>query len=232
MTSRVILARLIQGAALVSLGLLAGCETNRDSVVVGSIPDDYRTNHPIVIKERDQVLDLPVGASEHGMTDVQRVRFDGFIANYDRKSAPVLTVMAPAGGLNHVAAAQAARELGYRAQKRGVPPGRIAVTSYQAPSADSAPPIRIVYAAMRAGVEKCGRWPADLNSNLENKHYANFGCASQNNLAMQVANPADLLGPRQPSEIDAENRSEVIEAYRKREISGELTGNSEVDINF
>ncbi|MBE7183158.1 MAG: CpaD family pilus assembly protein [Methylobacterium mesophilicum] len=232
MASRAFLARLIQGAALVSLAALAGCETNRDSVVVGSIPDDYRTNHPIIIKERDQVLDLPVGASEHGMTQVQRVRFDGFIANYDRETAPVLTVMAPSGGLNHVAAQQAARELGYRAQKRGVPPGRIAVTSYPAPAADTSPPIRIVYAAMRAGVEKCGRWPADLNSNLENKNYANFGCASQNNLAMQVANPADLLGPRQQTEIDAENRSVAIDRYRNGTRSLLFRGQSEVDTDF
>ena len=30
--------------------MLAGCAT-RDHVVVGAVPDDYRTNHPIVIGE-------------------------------------------------------------------------------------------------------------------------------------------------------------------------------------
>ena len=49
---------------------------------------------------------------------------------------------------------------------------------------------------MRAQTDKCGRWPEDILETSENKHYANFGCSYQNNLAAQIANPADLLGPR------------------------------------
>jgi hypothetical protein len=34
--------------------------------------------------------------------------------------------------------------------------------------------------AMTASTGKCGRWPDDLLATTsENKHYANFGCASQ-----------------------------------------------------
>ena len=60
-----------------------------------------------------------------------------------------------------------------------------------------------------------GRWPEDMLANTtDNKHYANFGCASQNNLAAQIANPGDLIAPRGMTSIDAERRSVVIEAYR------------------
>ena len=38
-----------------------------------------------------------------------------------------------------------------------------------------------------------------------------------------------LLGPRKQTEIDAENRSKVIDVYRQRGVSGEFRGNSEVD---
>ena len=70
---------------------------------------------------------------------------------------------------------------------------------------------------MRAQTDKCGRWPEDiLQNSAENKHYANFGCSYQNNLAAQIANPADLLGPRKQSPIDAERRSNVIDEYRRR----------------
>ena len=48
----------------------------------------------------------------------------------------------------------------------------------------------------------------------ENKHYANFGCSYQNNVAAQIANPADLLGPRKQTPIDAANRSAVIDDYQ------------------
>lgn len=62
----------------------------------------------------------------------------------------------------------------------------------------------------------CGRWPADMLENTDNKHWANFGCSYQNNMAAQIANPADLLGPRRPAEIDTERRSVSIDDYRAR----------------
>ena len=66
-------------------------------------------------------------------------------------------------------------------------------------SHDDGSPIRVSYPDMRAAVAgKCGRWPDDILNHAENKHYANFGCSYQNNLAAQVANPADFLGPRRP----------------------------------
>jgi pilus assembly protein CpaD len=53
-------------------------------------------------------------------------------------------------------------------------------------------------------------------SDSENKNYKNFGCAYQNNLAAMVANPMDLLGPRQTGPIDAADRDKVISDYRTR----------------
>lgn len=216
--------------ALAAFALLGACSTaERHSLHIGATPDDYRTNHPIVIGERDQVLDLPVGSSERGLTGLQKARFDGFLANYDRSAAPVLTIVAPVGAANETAASHLARDLVGRARIKGVPSSRIALSSYGADASESGPPVRVVFTAMRAFTDKCGRWPDDLANHAENKHWANFGCSAQNNLAAQVANPADLLGPRQPSEIDAENRSEVIEAYRKREITGDFIDKAEID---
>ena len=48
----------IGSAAMTALG---GCAAlKRDHVTVGSVPQDYRTNHPITIAEREAVYDLPV----------------------------------------------------------------------------------------------------------------------------------------------------------------------------
>ncbi|MEP6563987.1 MAG: CpaD family pilus assembly lipoprotein, partial [Mesorhizobium sp.] len=105
----------------------------------------------------------------------------------------------------------------------------IVVVSYQAGSSETSAPVRVSYIAVRAQTDKCGRWPDDLTETSENKHYADFGCSYQNNLAAQMANPADLLGPRKSSDIDAENRGAVIDKYRSRGISDEFLGNSEVE---
>ena len=45
--------------------------------------------------------------------------------------------------------------------------------------------------------------------------YPNFGCATQRNLAVQVANPADLLTPRTMQPGSAERRDTVWDAYVK-----------------
>lgn len=200
--------------ALAAAALLAGCATQRDSITVGAIPDDYRTNHPIVIAEKRMTLDLPVGASDRGVTKIQKVALEGFLAGYDRSAAPVLTIMTPVGSANELAATMASRDFVRLARKAGVPAERVMPTQYQAESIEISSPVRIAYIAMRAQTDQCGRWPEDILDSSENKHYANFGCSYQNNLAAQIANPADLLGPRKPSPIDAENRNVVIDNYR------------------
>ncbi|AZO59823.1 MAG: pilus assembly protein CpaD [Mesorhizobium sp.] len=208
---------------------LTGCANfHRDSVTVGSIPDDYRTNHPIVIAEKNQKIDLPVGAGDRGMTASQRDTLLGFLDGYDRSAAPALTIAAPVGSANQAAAQAASRDFARLAMAAGVKRNNIIMTSYQSAVPEASAPVRVAFVAVRAQTDKCGRWPEDLTETSENKHYADFGCSYQNNLAAQMANPNDLLGPRKQSDIDAENRGAVIDVYRARGISDEFLGNSEV----
>jgi pilus assembly protein CpaD len=199
--------------AVTAAMLLAGC-ANRDSITVGAIPDDYRTNHPIIVSEKEQSVDVPVAATDRGVTRTQRVAVEGFIADYDRSAAAPVSILVPAGSANEVAANHVAQDLVGLLKRNGVPRSRIALSTYQADSSEISAPIRVSYVAMKAHTDRCGRWPDDLTNTSENKHYANFGCSYQNNLAAQIANPADLLGPRKPGEIDAERRNTVIDDYR------------------
>lgn len=201
-------------AAAAAATLLAGC-AKRDSITVGSVPDDYRTNHPIVIGEKQRTLDLPVASSDRGITQAQKIQLEGFLHNYDRSSAPVVQVLVPSGSANSVAASHAASGFVTVLRANGVPDGRIAVQHYQADAAETTAPIRVSYNAMQAQTGKCGRWPEDILNNAENKHYANFGCSYQNNLAAQIANPSDLLGPRKPTTIDAGKRGVAIETWQQ-----------------
>lgn len=199
--------------AVAAVALLSGC-AKRDSITVGAVPDDYRTNHPIIIAEKEQTLDLPVGASDRGATGSQRASLEGFLAGYDKSAAPVLNIIAPSGSANGVAAADAAHDFARIARQNGVPASRIMIASYQAAPEEVSAPVRVSFAAMRAQTDKCGRWPDDLLQTSENKHYANFGCSYQNNVAAQIANPADLLGPRKQTPIDPANRGVVIDDYQ------------------
>jgi pilus assembly protein CpaD len=214
--------------AVAVAALLAGC-ANRDSITVGAVPDDYRTNHPIVIAEKNQKIDLPVGAGDRGMTGSQRDTLLGFLDGYDKSAAPTLTISIPSGSANEIAATAAGRDFARLAIASGISRNRIVITTYQSASAEASAPIRVAYVSVKAQTDRCGRWPEDLMQTSENKHYADFGCSYQNNLAAQIANPTDLLGPRKQSDIDAENRGAVIDVYRERGISDEFLGNSEVE---
>lgn len=216
--------------AAIALALLSGCAASRtDSVVVGAIPDDYRTNHPISIAEREETIDIPVSSRSRQLSPQQRALLDGFMQGYDRTSASTVKILVPAGSANEIAAVDVASDMAALMRRRGVDGRNIAILSYRADVGETAAPIRVTYTALRASTGRCGRWPGDLNDNAENRHYANFGCSYQNNLAAQVANPADFLGPRRSGDIDAENRAEAIGRYQRGDVAGEFRGNSEVN---
>ena len=66
---------------------------------------------------------------------------------------------------------------------------------------------------------KCGEWPADIASGSsaegwQNRPYYNLGCATQSNLAAQVADPVDLVRPRQEDPSDVAMRTRAISAVR------------------
>ena len=212
----------------VTAAVLTGC-AQRDSIKVGSVPDDYRTNHPITVSEQEEKIDLPVGVGDHAMSRVQRVALNGYMAHYDAGAGSPITILYPAGTANAAAASLVAADIARHIHRSGISSGQVLSMPYETGSADASPPIRVSYRRMKASTGQCGRWPEDLLRTTENKHYANFGCAYQNNLAAQIANPADLLGPRAPGDIDAENRGDALDEYKAREVSGNFRDNSEVD---
>jgi len=197
--------------ALLAVVMLAGCAQKRD--VTGAIPDDYRTNHPIVISEKEQVADIPVGHADTRLSITQRSIVEHAAANYRSNGSGVIHILIPDGSPNERAAAKLRGDIAATLRKNGVKPFNISSERYKAGPEESAP-IRLSYSAMTASTNTCGQWPKDLLETAENRHYANFGCASQNNFAAQLANPADLLGPRATSPIDAERRIVVIDDYR------------------
>jgi pilus assembly protein CpaD len=196
---------------------LPGCGTwfqNRHHIEVGSIPDDYRTNHPISISEQEEHLDVVVGATDKSISIAQRQVIQGFVAQYMANGSGPVQIMLPSDGLNAAAARRVQPDIMSALRKGGVSAGQIVTVSYAPPTSDGAHPVRIAYRALAASTTPCGKWPEDLSKNSENKHYANFGCAYQNNMAAMIANPADLLGPRATTQIDPANRAAVIGEYQ------------------
>ncbi len=199
-----------------SASLMSGCAlVKRDHIEVGSIPDDYRTNHPIVVGEATDSIDIAVAYNDYRMTRGQRDAVDGFMYRYDHSANPPVVILAPSGAANSTAATNVASDIAAFLRRTGV--HNVEIQHYAANAPEVSAPIRVSYTSIRATTDKCGRWPDDMLKNSENKHWANFGCSYQNNLAAQVANPNDLVGPRRPGEIDAENRSVSIDEYQTKD---------------
>jgi pilus assembly protein CpaD len=204
---------------VVSALLLSGCGNSQ--LTTGSIPDDYRTRHPVVLAEGEHTLDIPVASGDVRLSIGMKDTVKGFAQNFVSSPAGVVQIQVPHGSYNSGAAQHLAGDIRRTLTANGIRADRILMSSYAASPNGDAAPIRLTYATTKAMTSPCGEWPADLSDNtFGNRNWYNFGCASQNNLAAQVANPTDLIAPRGMTPIDATQRAKVISDYR-----GEKTTN-------
>lgn len=208
--------RLTALALIASSALLGGCASySRDHVIVGSVPDDYRTRHPIVVHSDERTEDLIVTANASTLSYRDRSLVSNFGAQFRKSGSAKMAILVPIGAANENAAKRISAQAKSVLTHEGVSPARISVQYYDASSHGDAATVRLVYLGVTAEVAgKCGAWNEDILETQENRNYANFGCATQKNLAAMVANPEDLVGPRAPSEIDAPRRTNVIDDWR------------------
>ncbi len=208
--------RILLGSVLLGAAALTGCGSMKDQMSTSAIPDDYRTRHPIMLSEVEHTLDVPIASGDRKLTLGVQDSIAGFAADYLSASTGTIQIMVPHGSPNSGAASAMRKQIRQVLTTRGVPANRIIETSYQADASSNAAPVRISYVAVTATTNPCGEWPEDLQNNtFSNKNYHNFGCATQSNLAAQIANPMDLVTPRDMSPIDATRRSTVIGLYRE-----------------
>lgn len=200
---------------ILSAALIAGCGARPDRSATASIPDDYRTRHPIVLSETAQTMDIPVATGDRALTMAMRDNIRGFASDHAAKSRGAVQIMLPSGSANAATADRLRKDIRATLTAAGVKRDQLIETRYDASGYGANAPVRLAFFAITAQTGPCGQWPEDLVVNtMENKNYQNFGCASQANLAAQIANPMDLVQPRGMTEIDAARRSAVIDDYR------------------
>lgn len=206
---------LYTASALICITLVAGC-AKRDNFTVGSVPSDYRTAHPIVVAEKEQTLDIPVASGANTLSPAAISNVKAFTSGFARTGTGTMVVLMPEGSPNASAAQYVQGQVVDAIKADTSDRVNVVVQTYNASQPGAAAPIRLSYRAIKASTNECGQWTDDLTHTAENKNYADFGCSTQSNLAAQVANPGDFLGPRAESPIDAANRSQVIEAYQSK----------------
>ena len=128
-------------------------------------------------------------------------------------------IAVPSGSPNESAAMRAVGNMREMIRDFGFSDSTVAMEPYSG-GRDPSAPIRLAYLRYVAEGPECGHWPTNLAYDPRNLPYPNFGCAQQHNLAAQIVNPADLLGPRTMAPADAERRAVVIDRYRQGKATG------------
>lgn len=178
------------------------------------IASDYRARHPIALAHAAASVDIiPAG----GRLDARsREQVRAFAADYRASGGGPVAIQAPAGGANAQIIDSIRRDLA----AAGVT-GGVSLSTYQPADPTLVSPIRLSYQGTKAIVRsRCGEWPRDLASGStiegwQNQPYWNHGCAYQQALASQVADPRDLATPRAEVPSDVAMRTRAISKVRE-----------------
>jgi pilus assembly protein CpaD len=224
MTRTFVAERLRLIGALAGLSLsLGACTATSTEIVTATVPDDYKHRHPIALQEANHSIAIFVGQGRGGLTSQQRADIAGLAQSWQREGTGAITASVPTDTPNARAAADAYREIRAVLTAGGVPSHAITMQPFHPEDPHMLAAIRVGYPRISAVAGPCGLWPEDLGPNImdpeynENRHYYNFGCATQRNLAAMIDNPADLEQPRSESPAYTPRRSAAFEKYRKGE---------------
>jgi pilus assembly protein CpaD len=210
---------------LVSFVALAlfGCRGREETGahVAGWSLVDASQRHPILVSQQPATLSIRIASGAHGLSDGQAAQVSDFLARYRSKDSgnSKLVIAVPTGSPNESAAMRAVGNLREMIREFGFSDSTVAMQPYNG-GRDPGAPVRLAYLRYVAEAPECGHWPTNLAHDPRNLPYPNFGCAQQHNLAAQIANPADLLGPRTMPPADAERRAVVIDRYRQGKTTG------------
>jgi pilus assembly protein CpaD len=130
-----------------------------------------------------------------------------------------IRIETPAGGQNAAVASQAAYAAQQVLQNAGVPPVAVVMTAYNA-TGQAAPTVAVGFNRLAVITPKCADYVSDVTRTGSNEPYRSFGCAVTANLGVQIADPADLLGPRAESAPDSARRAVVLDTYRRGKPTG------------
>jgi len=174
--------------------------------------DDPVANHPITVEPTYQSIKLSYSGGAIAPADAPKL--EAFLANYRMHGNGKIAISVPAG----VGMQQTVVALANQINEMGISRDRILVASRDAGTGGSQ--VELNYISYQARTSDCGDLSEDLAYTQENRTGANFGCATQHNMAMMVADPRDLVGPRPMDGTDAARRQAVIGNYEAGKVTG------------
>ena len=199
--------RICLPVALIVLGV-SGCREGRLDDATAVHLNNPELRHPISYSKRREQLFVEMPHRGSGLSSDQHADVYRFIERYKEQSNGRLFVSSPASAAGHLSASRTVRQVLSLTRDAGIPDEAIKISRHYNEKGDIGPAIGLSYAKTVAVAPHCGNWPRDIgNRNHERIPFENFGCATQRNLAMTVANGRDLQFPQDETSRSAERRS-------------------------
>lgn len=199
---------------------LSACNQQGQALTAGAPSDGYRSAYPIAVTEAPQTLDIPVGTGTGGLSADLRAVVADFGADAARNATGPVVVMTPAGSVNQAAADYLASQIRTVLKQSGVSSAYIRAQTYPVADPRVPAPIRLGFARIKAVSPPCGRWTADIMpDNQKGDAGAEFGCATQANLAAMVENPNDLITPRAETPVHGWQRWQALQKLSSTDAS-------------
>lgn len=190
------------GASLVAV---SACGHSPESIAVAN--GDHRE---IQVKEQTHYLELTNVEVGH-LTTADRARVAEFASIFANDGYGPITVSAPEGSRAAFGVVTSIRSI---LSQAGVLPANIAVGDY-VPNANDGAPLIMAFKTYEAHVPGCSKVNEhDWTKLSSNSSLPSFGCAVNENIAMMIAKPGDLLGERELGPGDSSRQLTVYEKYR------------------
>jgi len=186
--------------------LVAACQYPKSEIDLTD--SDYRAKYPIRV-ESDLVQANFVGTDVGKLTLDEVVQLDQVVTDYIAHGTKPLVIVMPGNAMQY---RSLANEIERRIMLRNLARSEVLVGID--PEAAMNHQVTVSYMLYTAIAPECGYWQTDSMFNTENANSENFGCATQHNLALMVANPADLIAAREFASRDAQRTADIIMAYK------------------
>lgn len=192
--------------------LLAGCATTDPDAVARSMTPNALDAWTGAIQVTPQPDEIRLAAHPTGLSGAQARALSEFHARWMQAEGGLITVAAPNQGGYRVGSETRAWLIG-----QGAPAEKVLLIGYDAVDPADAPVV-VGFKRYSVATPNCGSWENVVRT-FGNGSMDNLGCAVTSNMAVQLANPEDLIAPRTMDPADPARRAVVFDKYRKGEVT-------------
>lgn len=192
---------------------LAACGT-MPGTTDPNLPMQYEERHPITVAAETAQMEILVNPQSVALLRVDETRLRAFAQAYRTRGHGPLELAVPSETPNSMAATQVAADVHRVLTEEGLHPDTVQSRPYHTSDNPSWAPLVLSFTRYTASASPCGDFSESYSFRFNGNATPNWGCATQNNLAAMISEPADLVTPRGVTPADAAQRDHMVGQYQ------------------